>query len=70
MRQMTTFKVKATQFGRGTVEMDGQELANVRAFSVRVEAGKAPIVTVEFVNSNVEIEGQIEVPWTAPGKPE
>ena len=67
---MTTgaWKIRMEQDGRGSVELDGVKVANVRAVTVRAGVGEIAVVTLELNAGSVEFEGQAER-GDVPGQP-
>ena len=56
------FKLNLTPAGSGsTIEMDGEQLDNVKAISVRTDVENGTLVTVEFALSRVEIRADAEL---------
>lgn len=52
-------EIKSDGPRRQSVSIDGEEVRNVRALTVRMEAGAPPVVTLELVNP--ELLGQVTV---------
>ncbi len=50
----------AIHFPPADVVIDGARVTNLKSISVRYEAGKIPVVSVEFVPDSLEVE--VEVP--------
>ncbi|UUU21709.1 hypothetical protein [Streptomyces sp. DSM 40750] len=49
-------KVRVDSTGRGTVELDGQEIPGVRSVTVRTEVNCRPILVIEVLAREVDLK--------------
>jgi hypothetical protein len=57
-------KIQLDNRGRGTVEIDGQKIPNVRAMTFHSRVSDLPCLSLELIDVEVEIDAEAELVTT------